>query len=134
LQLAPLGELLDRAAVGPPMTLRLDGLGWFPSERRRVALVASVAGDARLIEMHRALERGAVDLGFAPEGRGFHPHLTVARPKRRRRAPAFAAMPLELELPAREIVLYESVSSAAGVRYRPLARAAIAEPGCAEPG
>lgn len=120
-----LGALLQTVARRPPSTIQLRALRWFPSERRRIALAVTVADDVRLTEMQSKLERGVVDLGFAPEARRFRPHVTVARAPRRRKAPAFAEVPLELELPVTELVLYESVATREGVRYAALTRAAL---------
>ncbi len=123
--LEALTRLLERAADGPAFELRLESVGWFPSDRKRIALAASVADDARLSALQAILERGAVELGFAPEARAFRPHLTLGRPPRRRAAPDFTPLILDLPLAARELVLYESTGAPRGVRYRALARAPL---------
>ncbi len=103
LTLAFLGETeadrvggLGRALAGcfesrPPVTLRLGGGGCFPPRRpARVAWVGFEA-PAALLELQREVASAVGEwLGVAPEGRPFHPHLTLARPRRPWPRPAVA--------------------------------------------
>jgi len=58
----------------------LRGLGTFPNLRRpRVVWVGLTKGADELAEIFRRLESGLLGLGFRPEGRGFSPHITLAR-------------------------------------------------------
>ena len=63
-----------------PIRAELRGLGAFPSLRRpRVVWVGLTKGADELAEVFRRLESGLLGLGFKPEGRGFSPHITLAR-------------------------------------------------------
>ena len=75
------GELAGAAAP----TLRLGRLGTFPGRGGPVRVVwAGVDGDTGgLGEMRRRVERMAVRLGWAAEGRAFRPHLTIGRVRER---------------------------------------------------
>ncbi|HVN86944.1 MAG TPA: RNA 2',3'-cyclic phosphodiesterase [Candidatus Binatia bacterium] len=59
-------------------TMRVRGLGAFPSiERPRVLWVGIDAPP--LIDLARAVDGALVALGFPPEARPFHPHITLGR-------------------------------------------------------
>jgi RNA 2',3'-cyclic 3'-phosphodiesterase len=61
-----------------PVTVKLEGGGFFPNPRR--ARVAWVGGQAEgLVEWARALDTIAARHGIAPEDRPFSLHLTLAR-------------------------------------------------------
>jgi 2'-5' RNA ligase len=67
------------ALAAAPFSMRVDGLGAFPNERRARVLWAGLDDpDGRLIELAGALD-GALRRDFPPEQRAFTPHLTVAR-------------------------------------------------------
>lgn len=72
---------LRQAAAGyAPLALTLAGLGVFPALRAPRVVWVGVTGDLTpLMELQRAVETGAAALGFAPEARGFAPHLTLGR-------------------------------------------------------
>jgi RNA 2',3'-cyclic 3'-phosphodiesterase len=62
-----------------PITVRFAGLGFFPSACRPRVFWAGVEADPKLAELASAIEVKLRPLGFAPEQRSFHPHLTLAR-------------------------------------------------------
>jgi len=63
-----------------PFRAELRGLGAFPNLRRpRVVWVGLTKGAEELSEIFKRLESGLLGLGFRPEGRGFSPHITLAR-------------------------------------------------------
>ena len=71
-------KLLDRA----PFEFSLKGLGVFPTEREPKVLWLGVdQGKRDLMELAQRLESALYPIGFAPELRAFHPHLTLARVK-----------------------------------------------------
>jgi 2'-5' RNA ligase len=77
------GALRAVFAETPSMRMRLGGAGTFPPGRpARVAWVA-VDADGDLAGLERRA-RGALEpvLGIALEGRPYHAHVTVARPRR----------------------------------------------------
>ncbi|MBP7691484.1 MAG: RNA 2',3'-cyclic phosphodiesterase [Anaerolineales bacterium] len=72
--------LAAAAAGAEPLTLNLAGLGAFPTAARARVVWVGVAGDLeRLRALQAAVEAGGRPLGFQPDERGFHPHLTLGR-------------------------------------------------------
>lgn len=78
---------LDRvAADSAPFTLHLDQLGCFPNERRpRVIWVGVRGATEEAVALKEAIDRMLVPLGWEPENRSFHPHLTLGRVKSQHR-------------------------------------------------
>jgi 2'-5' RNA ligase len=76
-----LQQALERACAGvPPFELAVTGLGCFPDPKRpRVVWVGVEELTGALVRLQRAVEAELGRLGFRPEGRGFTPHLTLAR-------------------------------------------------------
>ena len=75
-----------------PFPLHFEGVGAFPNPRRARVVWIGLRGAEPLVEMSRIIERGVVDLGFAPENRPFRPHATVARVKNLRRHERLASL------------------------------------------
>jgi 2'-5' RNA ligase len=72
-------RLREVAAVHAPVSVRVRGVGAFPSPGRARVLWAGLDdGDARVAELAPALDL-ALAGEFEREHRAFHPHLTVAR-------------------------------------------------------
>lgn len=76
-----IGEAVARAArETAPFEITIAGLGCFPTVRRpRVIWVGVEEPSGALERLQSAVEHELERLGFAPEGRGFTPHLTLAR-------------------------------------------------------
>jgi len=76
---------LTQACAGfPAFSLSVGGLGCFPNPRRpRVVWVGVQEESGTLAGLQKAIEDGMEKLGFAPEGRRFHAHLTLGRTQRR---------------------------------------------------
>jgi 2'-5' RNA ligase len=71
-------KLLDRA----PFKMSLRGLGTFPDERAPKVLWLGVdQGKRDLMELAQRIESALYPIGFTPDLRAFHPHLTLARIK-----------------------------------------------------
>lgn len=66
----------------PPFALHLSGVGHFPPRGAPRVLWAGVADGAPLARLHDKIERRLQSLGLDPDGRKFHPHVTLARLKR----------------------------------------------------
>jgi 2'-5' RNA ligase len=63
-----------------PFRISLSVAGFFPNAQRLRVVWVGVGGDVQmLLQLQRAVESELDALGFAPEGRGFQPHLTLAR-------------------------------------------------------
>ncbi|MFQ5812112.1 MAG: RNA 2',3'-cyclic phosphodiesterase [Anaerolineae bacterium] len=76
---------LTQACAGvPSFSFSVGGLGCFPSPRRpRVLWVGVQEESGTLTRLQKAIEDRMEKLGFAPEGRKFHAHLTLGRAQRR---------------------------------------------------
>jgi 2'-5' RNA ligase len=63
-----------------PFRISLSAAGFFPNAHRLRVVWVGVGGDVEtLLRLQRAVEAELNALGFPPEGRGFQPHLTLAR-------------------------------------------------------
>ncbi len=102
----------------------LAGVDRFGQGRKSRALWVGVAPAPELDRLRRRVEQAVQAAGFAPEGRKFKPHVTLARfkgdPGYRLHDflachTAFRATPF----PAREFVLYSSLLTPAGAIYTP---------------
>jgi 2'-5' RNA ligase len=63
-----------------PAEFDLHGIGTFPNERQPTVLwIGAHHGADRLKQIQSAVESALVPLGFSPERREFHPHVTLAR-------------------------------------------------------
>jgi RNA 2',3'-cyclic 3'-phosphodiesterase len=108
-----------------PLSLRLEGGGTFPPGRpARVAWVG-VEGPSELLTLQGDVAQAAVEaLGFKPEERGYHPHVTLARcsdPWRRDSIEKFTNAFTGFVGPpfvADHGILFESKLSPKGARYR----------------
>jgi len=76
---------LTQACAGfPAFSFSVGELGCFPNPRRpRVVWVGVQEESGTLKRLQKAVEDGMEKLGFAPEGRRFHAHLTLGRTQRR---------------------------------------------------
>ncbi len=63
----------------PPFDLTLKGLGHFGSPRRLRSLWVGVDPSPPLMALQEKIEAAVQRAGFAPEGRNFTPHITLAR-------------------------------------------------------
>lgn len=127
--------LFDGLGRRPAPRLLLRAGGAFPHpERARVLWVGlEQHGGTPLLELHRAARAAAAATpgllagdGRAQSTTAFHPHVTVARPRRTPFAVPQAFLTLDFEEPwtPDELVLLESVRDGAGSpRYPVLARA-----------
>ena len=124
---------LHTAATGrPAFDVEIRALGAFPSPTRPRVLWAGVAeGGEPLGALAAAVEDALTSLGFAREARAFAAHVTLARVREPRRAPALAeALASEAtrsfgRVAVREATLMRSDLSPRGARYTPLASAPL---------
>ncbi len=76
------GALDETARRHSPFGLSAGGLGAFPSSERPRVIWAGLEGDREsLSRLVADLEEACSSLGFAPEDRPYHPHLTLGRVK-----------------------------------------------------
>jgi len=67
------------AAAAAPTNSRLRNLGSFPHLRRPRVLWIGLQTDERLTALQEAVEEALATLGFGPEERRYHPHITLGR-------------------------------------------------------
>ncbi|MCE5251220.1 RNA 2',3'-cyclic phosphodiesterase [bacterium] len=66
-----------------PFEVGLNGIGYFPSEKRpRVVWIGADGGTDYLLEVFQTLENCLERVGFDREERTFSPHLTIGRAKK----------------------------------------------------
>lgn len=127
-----LGAVAPAFAACEPLTLRLVGGGIFPPARpARVAWVG-VDGGGALHRLQREVAAAAdAALGLEPEGRPFHSHVTLARPRRPWKRPASEEFARAFEGPVGEPftvragVLFESRLGPGGATYTALEELAL---------
>jgi len=80
-------EPIVKSIEGPiqntsPFSLKVRGVGAFPHLKNpRVIWMGLVDGKEVLVHIQKQLERELEKIGFEPEERAFHPHLTLGRMK-----------------------------------------------------
>jgi RNA 2',3'-cyclic 3'-phosphodiesterase len=120
-ELDPVAEALASLAIGPA-TVRLGDYGGFPRDRRaRVLWLGVVDGGPFLAQLVAAVGALLGPLGYPPEERDYHPHLTLARWKSptdlRETVAALEAGPLGPAWTVEEVVLFESVTKPTGAEH-----------------
>jgi len=80
-EIASIDAALSRVAgAAAPTRGQLRSVGSFPHLRRpRVIWIGLETGDDAFARLHRSLESALAEIGFRPEKRGFHPHVTLGR-------------------------------------------------------
>jgi len=116
-----LGALAVRAAP-----VQLGPAGAFPTERRgRVLWLGVSEGQALLAQLAAAVGALLEPVGYPPEARPFHAHLTLARLKSPVDLRAVVADlgpgPVGRAFPAAELVLFQSQVRRSGAEYTPRA-------------
>jgi len=106
---------------------QLGGGGAFPSDRRaRVVWVGCTTGGDVLSDAATAVAGALAPLGYEPEARAFHPHITLARLKPPANARALVesldAAHFGAAWPVGELVLFRSVTRPTGAEYEAIAR------------
>lgn len=72
--------MADAAEDCPPLTLAVDGIGFFPGMRRPRVIWLGLGGQIQALQnLQRNLEDRLATLGFAKEKRSFKAHLTLGR-------------------------------------------------------
>jgi 2'-5' RNA ligase len=125
---AALVDVLRTGLAGArAVTLALAAGGAFPSPARASVLWIGVGDGADdLAQLAGAVGQATVPLGFRPDERPYHAHLTLARSRRPRSLAALVAMigdgAVGRPWPAREVVLFESDTRPDGARYTAVER------------
>ncbi len=74
-----IAELERACAERSPFTLEVGGWGCFPNGRRPRVLWAGIKAEPSLLTLQRAVEDGAVQVGYEAEDKPFTPHVTIGR-------------------------------------------------------
>ncbi|HEX9083394.1 MAG TPA: RNA 2',3'-cyclic phosphodiesterase [Gemmatimonadaceae bacterium] len=115
---------LSEAKLGSRFSVRFGELGAFPNARRaRILWLGLTRGGERLSELVAVAEDAARTAGFAPEGRGFKPHLTLSRidPPQAISALLTQKHRYDIEMAVTELILYRSQLGAGPARYEEVA-------------
>jgi 2'-5' RNA ligase len=121
---------LDPLAVGRG-TVALGGAGAFPSERRgRILWLGVTEGDALLAQLAAAVGALLGPVGYPPEERPYHSHLTLARLKTpadlRPVVAGLGSAPVGRPWTVDEAVLFQSTTRRTGAEYVARARFPLA--------
>jgi len=111
------------AKSGKPFEVNLNGFGAFPSQRSpRVIWVGVDKGKNEAVELQAKVEKSLVTIGYKPEDRKFHPHLTVGRVKGVIKDPAkiFETNYTSRDFLVKSIVLFKSTLRPEGPIYEKL--------------
>jgi 2'-5' RNA ligase len=127
LQLDKLLAAVAGSEVPPPMRVRFTGLGAFPRTARASVLWLGLRDGGPLDEVARICEEAAVAAGFEPEGRPFHPHVSLARvrPPQDLRSLQATVPPFDHTMRVDAITLFESRLGGGPARYEPLERISL---------
>ena len=127
-ELTPVVEGLAAAVAGlAAFPARLGGAGAFPKPgRARVVWMGTAAGGGDVVALAGAVAGGLRPLGYEPDRKEFHPHLTLARLKVPDNVSdvlaAIGPGPVGEAFTVDEVVLYQSVLSPKGPTYTALER------------
>jgi 2'-5' RNA ligase len=114
---------LDESALPGPFAVRFGGLGAFPKLRRATVLWLGIDGGGDgLGELAAAAEEAAQAVGYEPEDRPYHPHLTLSRirPAEDVTDLVEAFPPFAVKMSVTAITLYESHLRKGGAVYEAL--------------
>lgn len=131
-----LGVIAGNAA---PFSFVAKGTGAFPNTRRpRVLWVGVDQPEGKpLTVLHGAVNEAMENLGFKPETRPYHPHLTIGRVRRRASGRDVRAVSEGMrevrvdrlaQVSVQEIVLFQSVLKPTGAEYSRLATLPLSNP------
>ena len=114
--------LKDKLWAHSPFTIILEGVGTFPNWKRPRVLWVGVRGDLDpLFKLQKAIEEVVSDVGFPPDDKGFHPHLTIGRVKRGKKVSSHPKEPnFSYPFIVGRVVVMESTLTQDGPVYTPL--------------
>lgn len=126
------GVVREVAAARKPVAVSLGGLGAFPSPQRPRVVWLGLGDPTSVQKLHRALEREHTRLGLAPDGRTYHPHVTLGRLPQKAgyqvggtSAPTFTTVQFEAPVTFSSVDLMSSELASSGPRYTTLLTAPL---------
>ncbi|MBM3327524.1 MAG: RNA 2',3'-cyclic phosphodiesterase [Calditrichaeota bacterium] len=78
---AVVANIREVCAGRAPFSLHTTATGGFPRLARPKVLWLGVSAPQELMALQAAVDMALIDLGYEPEDKAFHPHLTVGRVK-----------------------------------------------------
>ena len=116
---------LDETEMPTPFVVRFGALGAFPRARRATVLWLGVdQGGEALTQVAGACDEAAQAVGYEPEGRPFHPHVTLSRIRPHQDVSALIESfdPFLVKMRVAAVTLYESLLRRGGAIYRAIDR------------
>jgi 2'-5' RNA ligase len=120
------GAIDPVAAATAPFELEAHGVLTFPGHGRPRVVVFGLRGDVQAAAtLKMRLDRALAAVGFTPDDRPFHPHLTLGRTREGRAGDWRPHLALEEEADGGRftvgaLVLYQSLLGPGGSQYRPI--------------
>jgi 2'-5' RNA ligase len=133
-RLGAVAEAMGRAcAASSPFSITFTGTGFFPEARKPHVAWLGVGGELdALTRLQASLQAELAGVGFAPDARGYHPHLTLARVRRSARSAdrrdlveRVRALQIEARMRVHEVSLFRSDAGQEGSVYTCLAKASL---------
>lgn len=122
--------LKEITVYAQPFKINLRGVGAFPGWERPKIIWVGIDSPRQLEALFQQIDAATVKIGFPSEGRGFSPHLTLARistsPVAPQAIPILQALrkltppPHFGEIQVNSVILFRSVLQPAGPVYTPL--------------
>jgi 2'-5' RNA ligase len=124
-KLEAIHSVLAPVRLPQPVTMNFHGADFFPNGRRPRVFWAGVDASENLAPLAADIEGALVAVGFTPEQRPFHPHLTLARfPEAKSSAPLLQKLadrkshqPEFGDATVSEFFLYQSHLKPTGAEY-----------------
>ncbi len=126
-------DAVERAVAGtPPLKVKIARIGGFASLEKATVIWAGVEDlSGGLADLAARVDQATIALGYAPEARSFHPHVTLAR-LRESRPVKEAVLPLAEQMfgdtRVEGVAIFESETKSAGSVYKELHRIAFKLP------
>jgi len=120
------GSVQECAKLAHPIELATTVVGGFPSLNRPRVLWLGIDGGPSLLQLQEDIEQSLAAVGYPPEQKRFHPHLTVGRVKSMAQGCRLAEQFRSLEFPrvfwvVREVWVMSSVLKPQGAEYSVIA-------------
>ncbi len=117
-----------------PFKLKFQGVGVFPALSRPSVVWAGVTGDvSEMLKVFSELEKGLKAIGFEPERKPFHPHVTLCRVRSGKNRAQLATVIMGMEnepfgeIDVRNIRLKKSTLTRNGPIYNTIAESKVIE-------
>ena len=135
-QVYPILQVLEQiTSANASFEFRIEGFGCFPSFKRpRVLWLGIEDSEDVLVKLQQDIDDALRGLGFEPERKRFHPHLTLGRVRKSARPDQLRALSRQLEsierpvlgvVSAHAVYLIKSQLSPSGAQYSHLGSAAM---------